>query len=117
MRDAWVVNLSTTHKENIMMDAFLKLSPELKKQWDDSQRRVEINVTDELKELFRIYTEAELTLKEKEEENLGYLINVMKRFIEIHDERKKVSEKLSGLITKLKNHANHNREEDEGEDE
>jgi tRNA uridine 5-carbamoylmethylation protein Kti12 len=114
MRDAWVVNLSTTHKENIMMDAFLKLSPELKNKWEESlKKNVGVDVTEELKDLVKIYGEAEEHLKEKEESSLSQLVRFMKQFIEIQDERKRISQKLAGLTNKLRPHDHEDEEEDD----
>ena len=106
--DAWTVNLRTTQEENVLMDAFLngfgQQFSELKKQWDETQKghgMIGIDVSDELKDLMKVYTDAEEHLKKKELDSLSQMEGYMKRYLDIKDERKKVTDKLNSLKHKL----------------
>ncbi len=123
LNDAWTVNLRTTEKENVLMDAFLngfgQQFSELKKQWEETQKghgMVGIDVEDELKDLLKVYTDAEEHLKRKEADALSTLSGYMKRFLDIQEERKKVTDKLQTLKAKM-THACEGCDEDEEEDE
>lgn len=102
--DSWTINLRTTHKENIMMDSFLSgfagKSEELKKAWEGKQVS-EVDISEELKDLLKVYTDAELHLKSKEDQALSSLESVMKRYMDAKEERKKVTLKLNTLKYKL----------------
>lgn len=103
--DSWTVNLrSTQERENIMMDSFLRgfggQSEELKKAWQEKQM-IGVDVSDELKDLLKVYTDAEEHLLSKEKSALESVEAVMKRYLEAKDERKKVTQKLNALKQKL----------------
>lgn len=103
--DSWTVNLrSTQERENIMMDAFLRgfggQSEELKKAWQEKQM-IGVDVSDELKDLLKVYTDAEEHLLQKEKSALESVESVMRRYLEAKDERKKVTQKLNALKQKL----------------
>lgn len=103
--DSWTVNLrSTQERENIMMEAFLKgfdgQSEALKKAWEEKQV-IGVDVSDELKDLLKVYTDAEEHLLSKEKSALESVESVMKRYLEAKEERKKVSQKLNSLKQKL----------------
>lgn len=87
-----------------MMDAFLKgfngQLEQLKKAWEEKQV-VGIDVSDELKDLLKVYTDAEEHLLSKEKSALESVENVMKRYLEAKDERKKVTQKLNALKQKM----------------
>lgn len=104
--DSWTVNLrsTTVDTENIMMDSFLRgfggQSEELKKAWQEKQM-IGVDVSDELKDLFKVYTDAEEHLLSKEKSALESVESVMKRYLDAKEERKKVSQKLNALKQKL----------------
>jgi len=60
-----------------------------------------VEVDEELKTLLKIYTEAETHLKTREQSSLDTLNYYMKNYIDTHEERKSISEKLSTLKYKL----------------
>lgn len=105
LNDSWTINLrSTEERENIMMDAFLRgfdgQSEALKKAWEEKQV-IGIDVSDELKDLLKVYTDAEEHLLSKEKSALEAVESVMKRYLEAKDERRKVSAKLNSLKQKM----------------
>lgn len=118
LNDSWTVNLISTKEEsnNIMMDSFLRgfggQSKELKKAWEDKQV-VSVDVSDELKDLLKVYTDAEEHMLIKEKSALEGVECVMKRYLDAKEERKKVSLKLTSLKSKME--TGKPREEDEDE--
>ncbi len=123
LNDSWTVNLRETRKENIMMDSFLRgfggQAEELKKQWE-GKGMMGVEVSEELKDLLQVYTDAEKHLKVKEEDALQTLTAYMKRYTEVSDERKKISKKLENLKAKLappQCQGCGEEDEDEGDDE
>lgn len=60
-----------------------------------------VDVSDELKDLLKVYTDAEEHLLSKEKSALESVEAVMKRYLEAKDERKKVTQKLNALKQKL----------------
>lgn len=110
--DAWTINL---RKDN-GMDAFLAGFSH------KETNMVGIDIGDELKDLLKVYTDAEAHLGRKEKNALDALVNFMKTFIETHEERKKFSRKLENLKTKLSagqkcEDCCHDDDEDEGDDD
>ncbi len=103
LNDSWVVNLKRKEKENVMMDAFLKgfadQSQELKKSWGKETNKV--NVTQELKDLLKVYEESEKHLQKKEDECLRLLNSYMRAYIRATEERNEISDKLHNLRVKL----------------
>lgn len=63
---------------------------------------IPVDVSDELKDLFKVYTDAEKHLKAKEGSALETLTSYMKRFVEAQEERKKITHKLAILTQKMK---------------
>ena len=125
LNDSWQINLIQKQEENIMMDAFLKgfagQGEALKKAWEESQM-VGIDVSDELKDLLKVYTDAEEHLKRKEAEQLAQLTTSMQRFLNCQKEREDVSRKLSNLKLKMSQGqkcegCGEDHDEDEGDDE
>ena len=125
LNDSWTVNLKS-RRENIMMDSFLKgfgtEFENLKKQWCNTpphtERQMGIDVSDELKDLFKVYTDANAHLESKEKTALNHLVNAMESFLAVHKEKTKVAQKLNTLQYKLKDNAGCGCEdEDEDEDE
>jgi hypothetical protein len=116
----WVVNLRATGKEDIMKDAYLKgfgeKSEELRKAWEG--HKMEVDVSEELHALLKVYTDAEEHLKSKEMCSLDAMTIHMKRYLEIREERMKVTSKLASLKKKIAtaNHTKHDNP-DEGHDE
>ncbi len=104
--DSWTINLRSTNEEsgNIMMDSFLKgfagQAEQLKKAWEEKQV-VGVDVSEELKDLFKVYTDAEEHLKSKEKSALESLTHCMKRYLEAQAETLKVTQKLNTLKQKL----------------
>ena len=116
--DAWMINIKTKEKENYMMDSFLRgFGEDLKKKWEGDKPMVNVDVDDEMKDLFKIYTDAENHLKEKKEAALRSLTYTMKNFIDIQDEHRKIEEKLHILKNKLKQAVEEKKPEDKGDDE
>jgi len=105
LNDSWVVNLRTTEKENTMMDAFLRgfggKEEEMRKLWEEKKMGMAVDVSEELKDLLKVYTDAEEHLKRREAEALSSVTDYMKRYIKIQDERKEISNKLSTLMSKI----------------
>ena len=120
LNDAWTVNLRSTEKENIMMDAFLRgfdgQSEKLKKAWEEKQV-IGVDVSEELKDLFKVYTDAEEHLSQKEKQALETMTSCMKRYLEAQEERKKVTLKLNSLKHKLAAGQPPKEERDEDEEE
>lgn len=76
-----------------------------------------VDVSDELKELLKVYTDAEEHLLNKEKCALESAESVMKRYLEVKEERKKVTEKLNVLKHKLSLGKEDKDEQDEDEDD
>jgi len=118
LNDSWTVNLRSTEKENIMMDSFLRgFGEDLKKQWQEGKQVIGVDVSEELKDLFKVYTDAEEHLKQKEQQALETVTSCMKRYIAAQDERKTVTQKLNGLKQKLAQGAPAPEQKDEEDDE
>jgi len=105
LNDSWMVNLRPTkERENIMIDAFLRgfghQFSELKKS-KESYDMNGIDVSDELRDLLKVYTDAEAHLLSREKSELDVMTVYMKRYLEIQGERKKVTDKLSCLKKKI----------------
>ncbi len=64
-------------------------------------RMMGIDIGEELKDLLKVYTDADAHLGRKEKQALDNLVNYMKCFIEVHEERKKVFYKLANLKQKI----------------
>ena len=93
------------------LDDALKMRADmLKKLWEEADIK-HIDVDDELKDLLKVYGDAEENLKAREAQNLETLSHSMKRYLESKEERLKISFKLSNLKEKLKKAKNE--EEDE----
>lgn len=60
-----------------------------------------VNLDEELADIRKVYGEAADHLKLKEENSLNSLIHSMKKFIDIHEEKKKYEGKLSRLNAKM----------------
>ena len=108
VNDSWVVDLRGQPEDNYMMEAFLKGCGEnysdLKKQWDKSQGEgtmMAVDVSAELADLLKVYTDALQHLENKEKQSFDSLIGYMERFIDAHKETKKVANKLANLKSKL----------------
>ncbi len=82
---------------------------------------IPIDVSDELKDLLKVYSDALKHLDKKETDAFDTLYSYMKRFMEVHEERKKVMNKLNTLDSKIKKVATcpdcAGDEYDEGDDE
>ena len=63
---------------------------------------IPVDVSEELKDLFKVYTDAEKHLKQKEDSALDSLTSYMKRYMDAQEERKKISRKLAILTAKMK---------------
>ncbi len=106
LNDSWTINLRSTieESENIMMDAFLRgfdgQAEQLKKAWEGKQV-VGVDVSDELKDLLKVYTDAEEHLKQKESSALQLLESYAKKYLDAKEERVKVSKKLEALKSKM----------------
>lgn len=74
------------------------------KKWEEG-----VDVGQELGELLKIYKDAYTQLCEKEAYGMSNLVEEMKRFISVYDERVKVRNKYNQLMNKLE-------EQDEGEE-
>lgn len=124
LNDSWTVNLMTT-PENIMMDSFLrgmgKEMERLSKQWDNTpphmEKQMGIDVSDELKDLFRVYTDAQKHLESKEKTAMNHLVNSMEAFLKVYKEKQSVDYKLNTLKYKIKDNCDPKCDcEDEDED-
>jgi hypothetical protein len=62
-----------------------------------------VDLREEIADLTEVYSEKAQCLFEQEERYLGHLIGTMKRFIEIHEERKCMEDKLDCLNRKIEN--------------
>jgi len=117
--DSWTVNLVSTQPEgDVMMREFLKgfgcQNEKVKNQWEEKHMSG-IDVSEELKDLYKVYSDAHTHLESKEKDQLCNLVGNMKKFIEVYEERKKVASKLSNLKGKLTSACSEC--EDEGDDE
>jgi hypothetical protein len=102
--DSWRVNLKTTEKEMSIQEGMM----------------MAINITDELADLLKVYNDAETHLIRKEKSSMECLMMYMKGFIEVNEERVKVSKKLEALKKKMdmSNKPEENEDEDDdGDDE
>lgn len=105
LNNAWMVNLKTSERENVMMDSFLRgFGQDLKKQWEDKIMNT-IDISEELADLMKVYTEAEEHLKKKEAGELETMNNYMRRYMQVQDERRKVTDKLNALKHKMERKA------------
>ena len=120
LNDDWLINLRWKEETDVMTDAFLKkvegMLDELNKGVENSHIEGK-NITGELNDLLRIYTDAEGVLKRKEEELLRMLTSYMKRYVEAQAEREKVTEKLTVLKVKIFKPACQDCGDEHGEDE
>ncbi len=97
LNDSWTMNLKKV--ENDM--SFLNEMPEsLKRIWKENVG-LAVNVTDELKELLKVYTDAEDHLKRKEADKLNSLTIYMQSYLNAQEKRKEYTEKLKNLQSKL----------------
>ncbi len=109
--NSWMINLKT-EEEDVMMDAFLKgFGDDLKKQWEGKQT-LAVDVSDELKDLLNVYTNAEDHLRRKKEDSLKNLTHFMKRYLHDEEEYKKVVDKLESLKSKINPTEEKSKEED-----
>ncbi len=99
-----------------MMDSFLRgfggQSEELKKAWEGKNNPT-VNISEELNDILRVYTEAEERLRSKEETHLDTATESMKRYISSREEREAITIKLNKLKSKLTHASNHQDDEDE----
>lgn len=63
---------------------------------------IPVDVSEELKDLFKVYTDAEKHLKQKELSAHDSMTSYMKRYLEAMEERKKISQKLEVLTQKMR---------------
>lgn len=81
-------------------DSMNEMEKELDKMWrltgQDS-----VDVEEELRDLHKVYIDAEEHLKNREANALDQATFAMKKFIDVQEERKKVSKKLSKLKDKM----------------
>ena len=82
LNDDWTVNLRQQQKEKPMHG---------------------INITEELKDILKVYEDAEKHLQAKETAALDLVTSYMKRFIEAQEKREEVSKKLKALKIKMEN--------------
>lgn len=83
------------------MDEFKKLLEAVTQK--KGSCRIGMDVTDEMEDLFKVYSDSEAHLRSKKERTLQELIYDMKIFIDHYDEHAKVSIKLTNLKNKLEN--------------
>lgn len=122
LNDSWQVNLREAKKENLMLDMFLRgfdgKAEELKKLWES---KMMVDVSEELKDLLKVYKDASEHLVKQEGYRLDNLVSAMKDFIKVHEERKDMQRKLTTLVQKLDSKKDCNGcgcdEEDEEDDE
>lgn len=106
LNEAWTINLSSSkqQKEDVMIDAFLRgfggKQEQLKKSWEDKYVNG-IDISVELDDLLKVYTDSEEHLKQKEQQVLEVLTVQMKRYVSVQEDRMKVSKKLEALKCKL----------------
>lgn len=105
LNDAWVVNRKHTKEEsgNIMMDALLRSLDEnedLKKAWMKKDPEP-VDVGEELKDLLKVYADADEHFKSKEGQALDSMSLAMRRYLDIKEEREKITKKLNNLRTKM----------------
>lgn len=62
-----------------------------------------VDLREEIADLTEVYSQNAQSLFEQEERYLSHLIGTMKRFIEIHEERKCMEDKLECLNRKIEN--------------
>lgn len=126
LNDSWTVNLKST-RENVMMDAFLNgfgtQFENLKNQWCNTtphtEKKMGIDVTDELKDIFKVYMDADAHLESKQKMALNHLVNAMESFLAVHKEKNIVASKLNTLKYKLKDNAgcDCDEEDEDGDDD
>ncbi len=100
----------------LSMDAFINGFTDGLKQQLGVNDMVDIDITDELKDIHKVYTDGEAHLRQKETEFLSTLAIYMKKYLDVREERIKVSNKLGALNNKFKNPCDECGE-DEGEEE
>jgi hypothetical protein len=91
-----------------MMDEFLRgfggQYSEVEKQWIkevEEKKMIAVNVSEELKELLKVYMDAEKHLEQRERQETENLVYTMEKFIKVYKERQKVSTKLYALKKKM----------------
>ncbi len=125
LNDSWMVNLRSTEEdgEDIMVSAFLngfgggsgkQLNKAVEGKHMEDKRMVGVDVSDELNDLLRVYSDAEEHLKKNEANALESMTHCMKRYLEVMEERKKLTQKIKTLELKLQN--GKQLDQDEGEE-
>lgn len=93
-------------------DGFAGVPDELVKQWANKHMGEKmVDVNKELADLHKIYKDALTHLDRKESEHKLQLVNSMRRYIEVFDERHAVLSKLHSLQDKI------SAEKDESDDD
>jgi hypothetical protein len=112
LNDALVVNLACARGHKVHSDLLNKFEKELNQI---EEKKMNIDVSEELADLWKVYTDAYEHLKTREEQSISTLVLYMKHFIEIYEEKKSIGHKLNTLSYKVK--AGSSDDEDEGDDE
>jgi len=92
--EKWLVNFKK--RKDPMND----MEKELDRLWRATGNE-SVDVKEELEDLHKVYMEAEEHLKHREANALEQATFAMKKFLEVQEERKKISNKLSNLKTKM----------------
>lgn len=95
-----MLNLRTSGDD--MSDYCDMINEKIKAMWQEGENDAGVDVGDELKDLLRVYVDAEENLRGREAQHLETMTHCMKRYLEAKDERIKISSKLHTLKEKMK---------------
>jgi hypothetical protein len=62
---------------------------------------MELDVTEEMKDLLKVYTESQVNLEAREKYMLNNMVMEMKRFVEMYEKKTEVENKLYRLKQKI----------------
>lgn len=101
----FVHRLEYKNIEELMMESFLRdMGEDIKNEWKEGVQEKFVraeDITEELKDLLKVYTDSEDSLKKREDGDLATMQYHMKRYLKSYEDRVKVSEKLSKLKSKM----------------
>lgn len=107
------LGIKTMEEPLYNMDAKARMDL-MKDYFNQKREKKNMDVSEEMKDLLKVYAKAHEELENQAAGTLHNLIYDMKRFIGIYDEKEKVESKLKSLKNKL---GIEDEEEDEGDDE
>lgn len=106
--DSWVVDLTQPEKRNTLMDSYFRTLRQ------PQQETKAVDVSQELMDLMKIYSDAHEQLSTRERYAHSSLVDAMRTYLEVYDERRAIADKLSTLKSKI---IDPNRQPDEDDED